>query len=307
MARRSGLGKGLDALIPTTPSTEAVPVSAPSGGSESPADETLLREVGLAAIHPNRFQPRTMFRDAELAELAESIRSLGVLQPLLVREDSEGGYELIAGERRLRAAGLAGLTTVPVVVRAIDDQAALEQALVENLQRSDLNAMEEATAFQQLIDEFAFTQDAVAERVGKSRSAVANAVRLLHLDPQVQAMVRDDQLAAGHARCLAGLDNLANQRALAGRAAREGWSVRQMEAEVKKVPGPRPARSGAPPTRSAAVLELERLLGEHLDTRVVVEWRGAGEKATGKIVITAAGLDDLERLYRVITDGRTPA
>ncbi len=246
-----------------------------------------------------------MFGDAELAELAESIRSLGVLQPLLVREDSDGGYELIAGERRLRAAALAGLSAVPVVVREIGDEQALEQALVENLQRSDLNAMEEATAYQQLMDEFAFTQDAVAERVGKSRSAIANAVRLLHLDPLVQTMVREEKLAAGHARCLAGLDDYANQRALAARAARDGWSVRQMETEVKKVPGARPPRAAAAPVvRDASVLEVERLLGEHLDTRVVVEWRGVGEKATGQIVITAAGVEDLDRLYRVITGGR---
>ncbi len=305
MPRRSGLGRGLDALIPSQPdagdqpdpSTELGETAAPAG-EEPPS---ALRTLPLTSIHPNRYQPRVAFADDEMVELTESVRELGVLQPLLVRPDPAGGYELIAGERRWRAAQAAGLTEVPVVVRPTGDREALEQALVENLQRADLDAMEEAVAYQQLIDEFGLTQDGVATRVGKHRSSVANTLRLLSLPGEVQELVRSRQLSAGHARAIAALEDAERQRQLARRAVQEGWSVRAMEQAVQHDP---PVRSAVavPAARSAAALELEQLLADHLDTKVVVKVPARGSRGT--ITVHFAGLDDLERIYRAMTAGR---
>ena len=186
MARRSGLGKGLASLIP--------PASAEPDGFE-----VALRDIALATIEPNPGQPRAQFDEESLGELTASIRELGVLQPILVREVATGRYQLIAGERRWRAARRAGLTTIPAIIRTTDDRGLVEQALVENLQREDLTALEEASAFQQLIEGFGLTHDEVATRVGKSRSAVTNTVRLLQLPPAIQRFVAEGQLTAGHA------------------------------------------------------------------------------------------------------------
>jgi ParB family chromosome partitioning protein len=265
-------------------------------------------------VHPNRYQPRTRFDEAALDELAASIRVLGVLQPVLVRPTADG-YELIAGERRWRAAQLAGLAEVPALVRDVEHQSSLEHALVENLHREDLNPVEEAVAYRQLIDDFGLSHDDVAARVGKSRSAVTNTLRLLQLPPEVLELLVDRRLSAGHARALLGLADPAEQRALASTAVADGWSVRQTEAAVKAragrpdgtepgaggggdpVPTPGGPSDGA--SRPAALLELEELLSEHLDTRVAVQLGGR----RGRVIIEFGGIEDLERIYRAMVTG----
>jgi len=287
VARRSGLGRGLGALIPED------------------AEEELgatFQEVPIDSIVPNPFQPREEFDEGGIAALADSIEQVGVLQPILVRPAADGGYQLIAGERRWRASQQAGLTVIPAIVREVRDVSALEHALIENLHRQDLNALEEAAAYQQLIDDFGFTQEALAQRVGKSRPAVANTLRLLNLPPAIQGLLIDGRLAAAHARALLGVEDRVEQQRLAELAVAEGWSVRQVEQAVKEG-APAAPKAPTPPepgmTRPAALLELEELLSEHLDTRVAVQ---TGAKR-GKIVIDFADLDDLERLYRLIIAG----
>jgi ParB family transcriptional regulator, chromosome partitioning protein len=289
VGRRSGLGKGLGALIPT---------------SEVEVDEgAQLRDLPIGQIEPNPYQPRQVFDEEQLISLAASIRAVGVLQPVLVRPAGPERFELIAGERRWRAARRAGLTMIPAVVRQTDDGRSLEQALVENLHRADLNALEEAAAYQQLISDFDHTQEEVAARVGKSRSAVANTLRLLQLPPSLQRMVQDGDLSAGHARALLGCADEGMQEDLARRAVRDGLTVREVEEAVREQQSttrPSPGRAaGLAPVRPAAVLELEELLSDLLDTRVQV---AMGAKR-GKLVVEFATLEDLERISRVIAQG----
>jgi len=291
VARRSGLGRGLDSLIPGSGATDEGPPVAGAG----------LTELLVGDIAPNPHQPRSHFDEESLASLTASVRELGVLQPILVRP-VDGGYELIAGERRWRAARRAGLERVPAVVRTIDDGTSLEQALVENLHRQDLNPLEEAGAYQQLIEDFSFTQEDVARRVGRSRSAVANILRLFQLPPSVQRMVRDGQLSAGHARALLGSPDRSFQEALARRCVDKGLTVRDVEESVRArqagsaEPRSAPAEPGR--TRPPGLLELETLLSDRLDTRVSVSM---GSKR-GKVVIDFATVEDLERIYRLLTD-----
>jgi ParB family transcriptional regulator, chromosome partitioning protein len=249
-----------------------------------------------------------------LAELTASIQQLGVLQPVLVRPVGSG-FELIAGERRWRAAGRAGLAVIPAVVRTTDDLASIEQALVENLHRQDLTALEEAAAYQQLIEDFELTHERLADRVGKSRSAITNTLRLLGLPPAVQHLLADGKLSAGHARALLATPDRALQESLARQAADEGWTVRAVEQAVKAGGVTAPDDAGEPagtatPTHDGAgvapttrlrppgLLELEELLAGHLDTRVAVQM---GAKR-GKISVEFADLEDLERIYRRMTD-----
>jgi len=288
MARRSGLGRGLGALIPEDEAVE--------GAS--------LREVSVDAIEPNPYQPRVHFDEETLASLAESIEELGVLQPVLVREVDVDTYQLIAGERRWRAAQRAGLAEIPVIVRAVEDITSLEQAVVENLHRQDLNPLEEAAAYQQLIEDFGLTQESLAARVGRSRSAIANTLRLLQLPPPIQAQLIDGRLTAGHARALLAVDGADRRDALARQAVDEDMSVRRLEELVRGDAGsaavePEPAGPADEPgqTRPAALLELEELLADHLDTKVSVTM---GAKR-GRISVQFADLDDLERIYRTIT------
>lgn len=290
MARRSGgLGKGLGALIPTEPSAAS--------------DATGLRELAISQISANRFQPRSHFDEAMLASLAESIRVLGVLQPILVRA-TDSGYELIAGERRWRAAKRAGLQTIPALVRNAEDATSLEQALVENLHRQDLNPLEEAAAYQQLIEDFGLTQERLAERIGKSRSTVANLLRLFQLPPAVQKLVREGRVSLGHAKVLLGTPDRGYQESLANRVASEELTVRQIEELIREraelegrlsgsEPPPRPTR-----LRPPGLLELERLLSDQLSTKVQVQM---GSKK-GKVVIEFANLEDLERIYKSIAE-----
>jgi ParB family transcriptional regulator, chromosome partitioning protein len=300
MARRSGLGKGLGALI-TTDGVEA----APSG--------VTLVDVPIESVTPNPFQPRAHFDEQGLDELAASIKEVGVLQPVLVRHvGPDGGFELIAGERRWRAARRAGLETVPAIVQdETTDLHSLEVALVENLHRSDLNALEEAAAYQQLIDEFALTHEQVATRVSRSRTAVTNTLRLLQLPGPVQRAIVEGRLSAGHARALLAIDDPGALEATAARVESDGLSVRATEELVRRMtatPAPEPpAPSAANHVEEAAahiaampdagITELEHLLERHLDTRVKVDLKGR----RGRVIVEFADLDDLERIYRVVT------
>ena len=306
MARQSGLGKGLGALIPAD-------VTAVVTG-----DQPRLEDIPVGSIVPNPHQPRVHFDEESLAELAASIREIGVLQPVLVRAVGEQQYELIAGERRWRAARRAGLAVVPAVVRTTDDVGSVEQALIENLHRQDLTPLEEAAAYQQLIEDFSLTHEQVAARVGKSRSAVTNTLRLMSLPAAIQALLADGRLSAGHARAVLGTPDRAFQEQLARRAVAEGWSVRMLEDAVKDRGGadepadeadaaptkPKPSTDGAglvegTKLRPPGLLELEHLLADHLSTRVSVTM-GASR---GKVVIEFADLEDLERIYHQMTTG----
>ena len=290
MARRSGLGKGLGALIPAELGEQT--------------ESAVLRDVLIDDVVPNRYQPRGHFGEEALNELAASISEIGVLQPILVREVNDK-YEVIAGERRLRAARRAGMTTIPVLVRSADDLSALESALVENLHRQDLNALEEASSYQQLMNDFGLTQDQVAARVGRSRSAIANTIRLLQLPIAVQRLIVEDQLSAGHGRALLGLRSEEAQRAMAGEIIRDQLTVREVEQRLRaevdaEENGGHDASSPEvkkQPIPDAGVLELEKLLAARLDTRVSV-LMGRGQ---GRITINFADVDDLERIYRIIT------
>ena len=298
MARRSGLGKGLGALIPTE-------VTGERGSS--------LVEIPIGDVRPNSYQPRRHFDEEALASLTASVRELGVLQPVLVRPAGEGHYELIAGERRWRAARRAGLTSIPAIVREAGDVASLEQALVENLHREDLNALEEAAGYQQLIEEFNLTHDQVASRVGKSRTAVTNVLRLFQLPPSIQKLVAEGTLSGGHARALLGTPDRAFQESLAKRAVAEGLSVRAVEEAVRLrnelgeqlggAPTSGDPAAAAPKRRlpRAGLDDLAELLSHHLDTRVKVEM---GSKR-GRIVVEFGGLEDLERIYKAMTEPPT--
>jgi ParB family chromosome partitioning protein len=267
--------------------------------------------VAVDHVEPNRLQPRKHFDEESLASLTASVRELGVLQPILVRAADDGRYELIAGERRWRAAKRAGMVSIPAIVRTTSDTHSLEQALVENLHRQDLNPLEEAAAYQQLIEDFELTHDEVATRMGKSRAAITNTLRLFQLPPSVQRMVADGQLAAGHARALLGTPDRSFQETLARRAVAESLSVRAVEDEVRArvqtssdAEGGAAADAGADPAappkrlRPPGFRELEELLAELLDTRVSVDMG----RSKGRVVIEFADLEDLERIYRRITE-----
>lgn len=307
MARRSGLGKGLGALIPN----EVV------GDSMSS-----LLEVPVTSIRPNVRQPRRHFDEESMATLAASIRELGVLQPVLVRkiDGVDAEYELVAGERRWRAARRAGFQTIPVLVQTgTTDLNSLEQALVENIHREGLNGMEEAAGYQQLIDDFGYTHDQIATRVGKSRAAVTNTLRLLQLPAGAQRAVAEGSISVGHARAILGTPDRALQEELVSRIISEGLAVRAVEEIVRgSEPSTQPPSGSvddAPlegmtngnTTRSRlgprlpepGVLELEELLASHLDTTVKVEM----SNKKGRLIVSFATLEDLERIYRVILEG----
>ena len=310
--RQGGLGRGLGALIPS----EAQQVEGP------------LRDIPVGDIVPNTFQPRRTFDEEALVALTNSIRELGVLQPILVRAIDGEQFELIAGERRWRSAKRAGLDRIPAIVREVDDETSLAHAIVENVQRAELNAIEEAAAFQQLIDDFDLTQEEVATRVGRSRPAIANALRLLQLPTDVQRHIVEGRLSAGHGRVLVVLED--DERAdLVQRTLDEGLSVRALERLARgeglddgagdgdagaEAPGAADASNGAsaPSTGSSdaagsadgvgqtkppALLELEELLGDRFDTKVGI---ALGAKR-GKITIDFADIDDLERIYALMT------
>lgn len=284
--RRAGLGKGLGALIP-------------SEAAGHPAS-TAYRELPVGSIVANPFQPREQFDEESLSALTASVREVGILQPVLVRSRDAETFELIAGERRWRAAKRAGLRSIPAIVRDVEDIGSLEQALVENLHREDLGVLEEAAAYAQLIEDFGLTQEAVAQRVGKSRPAVANSMRLLQLPAGIQALLVDGRLTAGHARALLGLASRQEQDQLARRIVADELTVREVEQIVRQgtvSPAPSPSRpAGRGAVKPAAILEVESLLGELLATRVTVS---VGDRK-GKLVIDFADLDDLHRIFSVL-------
>jgi ParB family chromosome partitioning protein len=295
VARSGGLGRGLGALIP------------PGAAEHKTPNGVGYREIPVASIQPNPYQPRDAFDEETIGALADSIREVGLLQPVLVRPAGDG-FELIAGERRWRAARRVGLQSIPALVRETDDNAALEQALVENLQREELNPIEEAAAYQQLIEDFHLTHEQVAARVGKSRAAISNTLRLMQLPPSIQRSVRERQLTMGHARALLGTPDRAFQEALAKRIVKDDLSVRQVEDAVRARndgddPKARSTNGAGTKMRPPGLAELEEMLGDHLDTRVKIRL-GAGGKGT--LMVDFAGLDDLERIYRTVTQGQLP-
>jgi ParB family chromosome partitioning protein len=286
-AKRQALGRGLAALIPG-----ASPAVAPVNVEKAPPGSG-LRMLDIESIHPSRKQPRKHFDDARLNELAESIKSQGIIQPLVVRSMPDGRFELIAGERRWRASQRAGLHKVPAVIREAAESQAFELALVENLQREDLNPIEEAEGYQRLIAEFAYTQETLSTRVGKDRSTVTNALRLLKLPAQVRAMVIEGRLGMGHARALLGLDSEASIERLARQTVSRALSVRQVEALVRRdKEGPTaPAQPAAP--LSPALRDLTHRLELALATRVkVVET----SPKSGRLEIHYASLDELDEI-----------
>ncbi|GDX19689.1 putative chromosome-partitioning protein ParB [Actinomycetes bacterium] len=311
VARKSGLGRGLDALIPTG-STVMTPRD---GGGTG----TGLQEISVSSIDPNPNQPRNHFDEDSLAELSASIKAIGLLQPVLVRPSSTPDrFELIAGERRWRASKRAGLSTIPAIVRVTDDVSSVEQALVENLHRQDLTPLEEAAAYQQLLEDFSMTHEQVAAKVGKSRSAITNSLRLLTLPPTIQQYLAEGRLSAGHAKALLGTPNRALQESLARAAVEQNLTVRGLEEAVRNAvnPGagsatviPKPGATGVKPTtgnsgrvnlvKEPGLHELEDLLSEHLATPVTVTLSGKH----GKMVVEFADLEDLERIYRLMTEG----
>lgn len=288
--RKKALGKGLDALIPDLGSMEAL-----SGASSAEKKDYFHCEVDM--IRPNRYQPRRLFSPEELADLAESIRSQGIIQPLLVRADDSGGYELVAGERRLRAASLAGLSQVPVVVKDVSDEKMLEISIVENIQRENLNPMEEAEAYHRLIAEFNLTQDQTAERVGKSRSAVANYLRLRQLPEGIQAGVMDGVVSMGHARALLGVDASTKQLAAFREVVAKKLSVRETEALIKRLTEKK--KVAATPELSPEQRYFNDVsddLSRHFGTRVRIQRKGK----KGRVEIDFFNDDDLDRLLTLL-------
>ncbi len=310
MARPSGLGKGLGALIPTGESTErSVSSGYETRQSESVQEGDRLTDVSLSMIVPSRFQTRDMFDDSALDDLASSIKEVGVLQPILVRPSANGTYELVAGERRWRAARRAGLESIPAIIRDTPDRSSVLHVLVENLQREDLDALEEAAGYQQLISELDLTHEEVAAKVGRSRTTVTNSLRLLNLTPSIQKLIKTKELSAGHARALLQVADKAYQDSLAKRAVSEGMTVRALEAAVQlrsdlasgksgKAEKGNSPRSGLPAAdKPAGLLELEEILSAQFDTRVTIDF---GAK-NGKIAIEFADLEDLERIFSKMT------
>ncbi|MEN6527877.1 MAG: ParB/RepB/Spo0J family partition protein [Candidatus Polarisedimenticolia bacterium] len=300
--RRKGLGKGLGALIPETPGTD--PLQGPVGASaEAPAPVAagVPLEVPVEKIHPNPHQPRQRFDEAEIDALAESIKQSGILQPLVLRPETDGRYTLVAGERRLRAAKRVGLAVVPAVIGEYADDKLLELALIENIQRDDLGPLETARAFRKLVRELGLTQAEVAERVGKPRSSVANFLRLLDLPDVVQNLLDDGTLDMGHGRALAGLENPELQEKLALAAATNGWSVREVEARAKRaqVEGT-VADDAADDRRDPNVAAAEKTLARALEAGVSISIKRNGK---GKIEIRFANGEDLDRLYRALLRG----
>ena len=294
MAAR-GLGKGLDSLIPNAVGgvkEKKVEKEAPVV-EQSKGPETIVK---ITKVEPNREQPRKYFDEDALQELADSIKQFGLLQPILV-QDRKDYYEIIAGERRWRAAKLAGLKEVPVIIRNYTEQEIVEISLIENIQREDLNPIEEAQAYKRLLTEFNLKQDEVAERVSKSRTAVTNSIRLLKLSEEVQQMVIDDMISTGHARALLAIENQEEQYTLAQKIFDEKLSVRDVEKLVKNLHKPAKPKKLDDKTLQTIYLDLEEKLKQKLGTKVAITSKGGG---AGKIEIEFYNHEDLDRLLDMI-------
>lgn len=289
--QRRALGKGLHSLLPTRGTVQAEPEPAREGG---------VRFVSVANLRANPNQPRREFDEQALLELAQSIEREGIIQPVIVRQTAADEYQIIAGERRWRAAQIAGLTEVPVIVRAADDQKVLELAIVENIQREDLNPIELASAFERMAAELSLSHEEIGQKTGKDRVTVTNSIRLLQLPSQVQELISGRKLTPGHARALLKLPNEAAQRELADRCIREGWSVRQIEEFTKppkeatdEIVARKTESKPVDPNVRAAINELERVLG----TRVRIMEKGKGK---GRIELEYYSDEDLDRIYSLI-------
>ncbi len=281
---KKALGRGLEALLPI-------------GGVKTILEDKEIQELPIEHIIPNRYQPRREFSDSELVELAESVKQNGLLQPILVRRKGDGFFELIVGERRLRAARLAGLHSVAAIVRNSNDEQAIELALVENLQRKDLNPMEAARAYHRMVQEFGFTHETIAQRLGKDRSSIANLVRLVNLPSEIQQLIESDLISTGHAKVILGLENSEKQIKLARRIAQEQLSVRQAEEEVAREARWRKGKRVS--WRRKPYPDLEERIQKHLGTRVTI-LKG---KRSGKVVIHYFSSAELERLLEVLLGG----
>jgi ParB family chromosome partitioning protein len=285
MARRGGLGTNLDALIPTS-----LTVGDKEVGQQN--------EVAISAISPNPRQPRTHFDPVALEELIASIKEIGILQPPVVRQTTPGKYELIMGERRFRAAKAAGLTTIPVIIRQTPDNELLREALIENIHRSQLNALEEAAAYSQLLTDFNCTHDELAQKLGRSRPLISNTIRLMNLPTSVQQKLASGVLSAGHARALLGLSDATTIEKLAARIVSEGLSVRATE-EIISAGAPKGQSAKKPKGTKSASPELQEIaerIGDALDTRVTIQ----GSAKKGTIVIEFAGAEDLKRITKAL-------
>ena len=316
--RKGGLGRGLAALIPqgpagtpegavklpTPPSRPAKGVAAEPAPPSGVVAGAVYREISTEAIRPNPKQPRQVFDEESLGELEHSIREFGLMQPIVVRELGDDAYELVMGERRLRAAQRAEMTTIPAIVRQTADDAMLRDALLENIHRVQLNPLEEAAAYQQLLDEFEVTHDELASRIGRSRPAITNTIRLLKLPLPVQRRVAAGVLSSGHARALLGLEDAGAQEELAARIVAEGLSVRATEEAVtllKNAAPPKPKQAPRKPMQAPGLQDVAERLSNTFDTRVKVELG----RRKGKIVVEFGSVDDLERIVELMAKNGT--
>lgn len=294
--KKSGLGKGLDSLIKDNSSakkTAAVNTSSENKAEEMKSGEQMMK---INMVEPNRDQPRKKFEEDALLELADSIKQFGVLQPLLVRKRKDY-YEIIAGERRWRAAKMAGVKEIPVIIKDYTEQEIVEIGLIENIQRENLNPIEEAMAFKKLLEEFNLKQDEVAERVSKSRTAVTNSMRLLKLDERVQEMIVDDMISTGHARALLAIDDKEQQYDLANKIFDEKLSVRETEKLVKEIKNPKKPKMKKKVENEFVYTDLENRMKEVMGTKVNISSKGNGK---GKIEIEYYSDDELERMFEMI-------
>jgi len=287
MVKKPGLGRGLDVLLSSAP-----------GSTTSDTEQALLKKLPIEKIRPGTYQPRKHIDPEALQELADSIQAQGVVQPIVVRKMTEGSYELVAGERRWRAAQLAGLQEIPAVVREIPDRAAAAMALIENIQREDLNALEEAQALRRLIDDFGLTHQQVSEAVGRSRTAVTNLLRLLELSADVKVMLEQRQLDMGHARTLLALSNERKQLLAASKVVEQQLSVRETEKLVKRMLDDQPAPKKEASPVAPDVRQLEQQLAEQLGAQVSIRYNRQGK---GKMVIEYNSLDELDGILNHIS------
>lgn len=297
MAKQRGLGRGFDSLIPTEVTADMPATVQPPAAASAPADSDALRQLDPATVQPNPHQPRTHFDATELQGLADSIREHGVLQPIVVSDRGDGSYELVAGERRLRASKLAGLKTVPAIIRSFGEQQKLELALIENVQRAELNPMEAASAYRQLANEFHLSLDQIGARVGKAKSTVANSMRLLQLPAAAGAAVASGVISEAHGRAILALTDPAAQEQLLRHITADGWTVRQAEAFARssqtRDSGSKTATLGAQPPAAAALLAQQ--LSSYLHTKVSLQQTARG----GRLVI---GYKDDAELLRIIKE-----
>lgn len=299
MQPRKALGRGLDALIPTTEEAPETTILAPTFTSSTNNNER-LKTIPISQISPNRLQPRKVFNDEKINELATSIKEQGIIQPLIVTQVTPNKYELIAGERRLRASKVAGLTEVPVVIKNVDIEGMLELSLIENIQREDLNPIEEAGAMQELINQFGYTQDEAAARLGKSRVAVTNSLRLLNLPKIIQDDVSSGKMSAGHARALLAVTGLQDQLRLREKILTAGLTVRDIEKMIQVVRGGVQKTVKTRTALTPQIKHIEEEITKRLATKVRIE-QGRDKKG-GSVVIEYYSPQDLDRIYNVIAN-----